>query len=128
MNIAIIGGYRNSAGGAETISKTLKDILESEKHRVDWITIEDGLTINGNNLLKKIIGTPYLTSLYFNSLRKKYDLLICNGEWGWGIRHPKCIILFHYSSLGYRNYTRKGLSLRELRWFYQRHVYPECGF
>lgn len=55
---------------------------------------------------------PYITSLKFKNSRIKYDLVIANGEFSWGISHPRVINIYHGCYKGYRDYLSKFLSTK----------------
>ncbi|TDT67876.1 glycosyltransferase involved in cell wall biosynthesis [Hypnocyclicus thermotrophus] len=114
MNILIITPYKNYFGGVEIVNKELENIFTQEGHCVDYLTTDKKLKLNIlQKVLFRIIGLPYITSLKFKKLSKKYDIIICNGEFSFGIKHPKCINVFHGSYKGYREYLSKELNWRE---------------
>lgn len=114
MKIAIITPFKEYYGGVETMNMILKSVFESNGHKVDIISLEDleerEFTIN--SFKRYIIGKPYLTSKLFNNMDKQFDVIICNGEFGYGINHPKCINLFHGSDYGYKKYLSSKLSFK----------------
>ncbi len=112
MNIAIITAFHDGIGGVETINRQLAGLFESEGHKVDIFSVDNNPGVRLNPVLRFFIGKPYATSVFFNSSEKKYDIAICNGEYGFGIKRPKSIVLFHMSYLGYRENLKKGLSLK----------------
>lgn len=113
MKIAIVTPFLNYAGGVETVNKILCNIFLENGHSVDFITTDDYIPNNFLSKIKiKIIGLPYITSNKFKSLNKTYDIVIANGEFGWGIQHKRCINLFHGSAIGYRNFLKKQHSLK----------------
>ncbi len=125
MNIAIITRYNRFpdegagiTGGAETIQNMLSSILKGEGHHVDIWGIDDaaGLKLRINPFLRLVIGEPYATMRVFREAArsKKYDLVIASGMYGFGVRHPAAIDLFHFSSYGYReNYPGMDKSIKK---------------
>jgi len=57
--------------------------------------------------MTKIIGLPFITAYKFKKSEEYFDIVIANGEYGWGINHPKTINLFHGCYKGYRDYLKK---------------------
>jgi len=112
MNIAIVTAFHEGTGGVETINRQLTMLFESEGHSVDIYSVDRNPGIRLNPLLSFLIGKPYVTSVFYNASKKKYDITICNGEYGYGINSPKSIVVFHMSYLGYRESLKKGLPLR----------------
>ena len=117
MKVGIITRYKYFTGGVETVSNLIKKVCESAGHKVDIISLDDDGFKQPSFFMKKIemFYGPIRLSRYFKRKFKKgdYDLLICNGEFGFGITHPKCINLFHGSYFGYRDYLRKYLNLKQ---------------
>lgn len=108
MRIAIVTPYLNYFGGVESVNSILKKILNELGHQVDFITSDDYEAKNiWERLVIKIVGLPYITSKRLKETNIIYDLIIANGEYGWGIKHKNCINFFHGSAKGYRNYLRK---------------------
>lgn len=116
MNIAIITAYKNFPGGVESVTKTLTDIFTEAGHYVELITTDDFQHTLSSKLMTKIIGLPYLTAKQYKLVAKEFDVVIANGEFGWGIRHKRTINLFHGSFKGYRDYLNKLIS--KITYFY----------
>lgn len=107
MNIALLTKYKDFPGGVESVNKILINIFEEAGHKVELITTDDFKHNFFTKLMTKIMGLPYITSYRFKSLKKQYDIIIANGEYGWGINHPRTINLFHGCYKGYRDYLKK---------------------
>lgn len=107
MKIAIITPFSSHIGGVESVNRILESIFTRYSIQIEFITSEFDFKNVWLNLGKKIIGLPFLTAYRFHRLNKKYDLVIANGEYGWGIKHPKSIVLFHGCDIGYRDYLKK---------------------
>jgi len=107
MKILLITPYRYFSGGVESVNKILISTFEEKGHRVDLLTSDGYAKTTFNNIMVRLLGLPYITSARFKDVSEQYDVVIANGEFGWGITHPKCINLFHGTFLGYRNYLNK---------------------
>lgn len=122
MKILLITPFENFSGGVESVNKILISIFEEEGHTVDILTSDNYEKTMLNNIMVLLLGLPYITSSRFKNISKQYDIVLANGEFGWGIKHSKCINLFHGTFLGYRDYLnnlwnwKKKLSLTRYAW------------
>lgn len=107
MKVALITPYENYAGGVESVNNILITIFRKAGHQVELITTDDFKYNLLAKIMTKIIGLPYITSYKFNRINKNFDVVIANGEFGWGINHPKTINHFHGCYKGYRDYLKK---------------------
>jgi glycosyltransferase involved in cell wall biosynthesis len=107
MKIALITPYKNYAGGVESVNNILKNIFEEAGHNIEFITTDDFKHNFFTKFMTKVIGLPYITAYRFKNIEKQYDIVIANGEFGWGIHHLKTINLFHGCYKGYRDYLKK---------------------
>ncbi len=116
MNIAIITHFKNFLGGVETVTGLLKEILKEAGFSVDVIALEDISAYKKWAAFTKFkaIVEPYIIGRHFSCLKKKYDIVICNGEFGFGIQHPKSINIFHGSYYGYKNHLRPFLNFKQI--------------
>lgn len=113
-NIAIITPYLNFPGGVEVYTKFLKSFLTENEYNVDIITTENDCNLPLYlQILKYFIGLPIITYYLYKRTKTKYDIVLCNGEFGFGINHKKCINIFHGCYIGYRNFLKKQLNFRE---------------
>ncbi|UFS62410.1 glycosyltransferase family 4 protein [Sulfurimonas sp. HSL-3221] len=113
MKIAIITPYRDYAGGVESVNRILSDIFEEAGHSVELITT-DGYAAKGwERVMLRLIGLPYITAKRFGPIAQQYDLVVANGEFGWGIDHPHVINLFHGCYRGYRDYLRQIVTTKQ---------------
>ena len=97
MKIAIVTNFfSNKNTGIPIFIETLSEILEKRSHRVSVISA-DSFQLKGEDKLEVEVGR------YFEKLNKKenYDLVLCNGEMGFSVNHPKAINLFHGNYFGY---------------------------
>lgn len=113
MRIGIISPYAFYPGGVESINRILTKIFVEAGHTVEFVTADGFKQSFYTKLLTKIIGLPYITAKRFEESQKNYDIIIANGEFGWGIHHPKTINLFHGSYKGYRDYLKPFLTIKE---------------
>ena len=113
MNILISTKYKNFPGGVESVNKILIFIFEQAGHNVELITTDAFKHSIWTRLMTVIVGPTYITAHKFNRSKKKYDIIIANGEYGWRIKHPKCINLFHGSYKGYRDFLKQFLSKKK---------------
>ncbi|MBT5492084.1 glycosyltransferase family 4 protein [bacterium] len=108
MKIALITPYKDFPGGVESVNKILINIFEETGHNVELITTDEFKHTIFTKLMTKIISLPYMTAYKFKNIEEKqYDIVVANGEYGWGISHPKTINLFHGCYKGYRDYLKK---------------------
>jgi glycosyltransferase involved in cell wall biosynthesis len=112
MRIVILTKYINFAGGVESVNTILTTIFTEAGHTVELVTTDDFKHTLYTKLMTKMIGLPYITAKRFQEVQNKYDLVIANGEFGWGIHHPKTINLFHGCYKGYRDYLKQLWSKR----------------
>lgn len=112
MRIAILGPLDAQWGGVQHVLHTLRDVFLTEGHKVDLI---DPYAKNQGWLSKKAPFRAALSLLirYSESLKQKYDLVICNGEYAFGVSHPRCINLFHGSYFGYRKNLHDFLTTKQ---------------
>lgn len=113
MKVAIISKNVNYYGGVEVYHSYLKHIVEKCFGKVD-IFVPPKINNNWVNifLTKLTAGSFFTRKLQMNL--KEYDLVICNGEHGWGIFHPKCICIYHGTYLGQIKYLKDGLRLKSV--------------
>jgi len=115
MKILIVTPYRNFSGGVESVNRMLQSLFEADGHTVDYLTSEGPEHPRNTRirLMKRVLGLPALTACGYQDLAVgNYDLVLTNGEFGWGIEHPNAICLFHGSYRGLRDHLRRGLSWR----------------
>ena len=112
MNILIVTPFRNYPGGVETFNAQLSLVFQKAGHQVDYLTSEQ-TSENEKSFLRRFVGTPAITAKKFGQLKKHYDVVICNGEFSWGIKHPNLINIFHGSYLGLRDFQKGTLTLKQ---------------
>ena len=112
--ILIITPYKDLVGGVEVVTKTLADTLRESGMQVNFLTA-DNLCPQSfiEKIMVKIFGLPYLTSKAFKKLDSSiYDHIICNGEYGLGVKHKSVFAYFHGSYLGLKKYNTSQLKLK----------------
>jgi glycosyltransferase involved in cell wall biosynthesis len=118
MKILIVTPFKENVGGVEVITADLASAL-SKEHEVEYLTT-DGFNANYlEKILIKVLGLPYITSSRYKKLSSKPDLVIANGEFAFGIRHPKLINYFHGSYHAFSNELKSSISIRSriaLKW------------
>jgi len=98
LNIGIITPFKSFPGGVETVNAMLVKALSF--HQVDLITTEDLVEQDSRKIITRLLGPAYFAKPSLERTTSAYDLLICNGEFGFRIDHPCCINLFHGSAQG----------------------------
>ena len=83
-------------GGVEVFTTHLSQILKRKGHDVDIISRER-LAPGPKEDLEKEVGALF-TSL---NKTKAYDVVVCNGEFGYCVEHPKAINVLHGNYFGY---------------------------
>ncbi len=112
MKIVIITPFYNYNGGVEIVTKQLEEILIEEGHEVTWLTLDGYVKTKSDKLLTKFFSNAYLTSKLYRDKLKEFDLVICNGEFGFRIHHPNCINVFHGSYFGFSKYLKSQINFR----------------
>lgn len=117
MKILIVTPHLHFNGGVESVNRMLQSIFEEDGHQVDYLTAEQSPQQPFDTpmqLLRRVVGLPAVTGLRYRRLpASEYDLVIANGEFAWGVEHPNAVCLFHGSYLGFRDYLKPYLSLRQ---------------
>ena len=117
MKVLIVTPYRDFAGGVESVNRMLQGIFEADGHEVHYLTAErDGgpAASVGTRLAQRVVGLPAVTAARYREVpRARYDLVLANGEFGWGIDHPNTICVFHGSYRGLRDHLHAQLTPRQ---------------
>ncbi len=118
MRILLVTPYRHHAGGVESVNGLLIQTLRDLGHQVE---ILDAETYDGGPLLNlrlslesRVFGLAARTRLKYkrHARARSHDLVIANGEFGFGIDHPRSISLFHGSYAGFLKLVGPHLSFR----------------
>ena len=98
MRIAIVSNTTSlTGGGVESFTRDITNILRERGHEIDIIGKESLPKDSPRKDLEQEVGE------YFNSLNRerKYDVVLCNGEFGYAVKHPKAINVFHGNYFSY---------------------------
>lgn len=115
MKIAIVTPYRYYHGGVESVNEIIKNIFEEEGHTVTFITSDDYIKTSFDKLIIKLFGLSYITALEFKKATQyeEFNVVIANGEFGFGINHPHTINFFHGTYKGFRDNLREVITFKE---------------
>ena len=96
IKVALVTNNICSTGGVKVFTRVISNILEERGHEVDIIGVESLLEVPEKGI-EKAVGE------YFNQRDKKekYDIVLCNGEFGYVVEHPRAINIFHGNYYGY---------------------------
>ncbi|HVY81198.1 MAG TPA: glycosyltransferase family 4 protein [Steroidobacteraceae bacterium] len=117
MKVLIVTPYRACTGGVESVNRMVQAIFEADGHEVDYLTAEDGAgpaASVATRLAQRVVGLPAVTAArYRRAYHARYDLVLANGEFGWGIDHPNLVCVFHGSYRGLRDHLQAHLTPRQ---------------
>ena len=101
MKIAIVTSKIETIGGVQIFTQNLVQILRDREHIVSVIG-EESLPPEKKEDLETT-DTEVTIGEFFNELNKveKFDLVICNGEMGYAVEHPRAVNVFHGNYYGY---------------------------
>ncbi len=96
MKIAIVTNKKSGIGGVEIFNKGIYALFNNLNHKVDIISRELLPNPQEENIEEKVGN-------YFNKINKtkNFDVVICNGEFGYSVKHPRAINVFHGNYYGY---------------------------
>jgi len=97
MKIAIVTSKISAEGGVEVFNRDIYNIFEERGHIVDIYGRESLDSVPSEDNVEIEIGE------YFNGVNKskRYDVVLCNGEFGYAVDHPKAINISHGSYFDY---------------------------
>jgi len=110
LKILIVTPYLQFPGGVEKMNSYLRDIFVGLGHDVDFLTTEEQEALKTPKWKVKLFGRPAMTAHAYDKRVKDFDLVICNGEYGWGIHWKKSILIYHGSFKGVRDGLKGDLS------------------
>mgnify|MGYP000574927775 CR=1 FL=1 len=96
MKIAFVTPTNGIIGGVEVFTRDVFKILKEREHIVDIVSLE--------SLDRKVeFGEERALGEYFNSVNRtnNYDVVLCNGEFGYAVEHSRAINVFHGNYYGY---------------------------
>jgi glycosyltransferase involved in cell wall biosynthesis len=101
MNVALITFTNQEIGGVETVNRHILSFFEGRGDTVtvfsrETLKINKGRTV-ADKALYKLFGPCYFFRGHFKNreILEKFDLVICNGEYGWGVKHRHAIVIYH---------------------------------
>ena len=96
MKIGIVTNNMNTTGGVQVFTRDLSKILQDKGYEVQIISQESLREVRERDL-EKAVGEE------FNRVNKRenFDVVVCNGEYGYSVDHPKAINIFHGNYYGY---------------------------
>ncbi|WP_257255196.1 MULTISPECIES: glycosyltransferase family 4 protein [unclassified Endozoicomonas] len=100
MRCLIVTPYKKQYGGVESVNKLIDRILRARGWEIEYITIEGEVS----SILKYLaffMGLPLITASRHKKSLGSYDIVICNGEFGFGIEHANVYNIHHGSYYGY---------------------------
>tara|TARA_Y100000034_G_scaffold133437_1_gene198898 strand:+ start:1703 stop:2677 length:975 start_codon:yes stop_codon:yes gene_type:complete len=97
MKIAIVTSKISAEGGVEIFNRDISNIFEDRGHIVDMYGRENLPFIPSEDEVERVVGE------HFNEVNKSknYDVVLCNGEFGYAVDHPKTINISHGSYYDY---------------------------
>lgn len=97
MRVGLVTSNVDGIGGVETFNGMMKDILEYRGHTLDVYGKQSLPSVDSVAPVEIQVGD------YFNGQNavKPYDAVICNGEYGVAVNHPRAINVFHGNFAGY---------------------------
>jgi len=109
MKVAIVTSKIGAAGGVEVFDRDIKKNLEDRGHRVDIYGVE--------SLGREPVEAEKEVGEYFNRINKKerYGVVLCNGEFGFAVNHPRAINVFHGNYYGYAKSLQGLVSSEEIK-------------
>ena len=110
MKIAFVTNPMNSTGGVQIFTRDVSKILKERGHEVDIVGLDSLPEKPERGKEEETIGE------YFNSLngRNHYDVVLCNGEFGYKVDHPKAINVFHGSYYGHTKALKEYMSQEDI--------------
>lgn len=119
MKGLLITPYHRRFGGVEVMNQQLHQTLAHIGVGLDQLAAEDYVGETPSWKLK-LFGLPAASAEGFKRVAKRYDFIICNGEFAWGINHPNVLVLFHGSYFGLGKALKNKLNFKyRLSYFWQ---------
>lgn len=116
MKILIVTPSRHGFGGVEAFNRRLEKLLVSLGCEVD-IFAGDEITYDEKNIFKQRLVRKFGRAILVKDVLKEkiniYDIVICSGEYGYGLKGQNIISYFHGSYYGYLKYCKEHIRYRE---------------
>jgi glycosyltransferase involved in cell wall biosynthesis len=114
--VTIVTSYGQYYGGVEHVNSMLIGMLENEGNDTNLVSQD---LLWGGPLLKvrkRLFGLNRILAYHFAArYAADTDVVICNGEFGYGINHRAAIVIFHGCYHGYASAMQPHVSVREYR-------------
>ncbi len=115
-SVAVLTPHARYHGGVETVNAMLVAMLDQEGFETRVISQE---AIGGGALVrlkKRLFGLNRLLARHFARHHSaNTDVVICNGEFSFGVRHPAAVNTFHGCYFGYARALRPWIAERRYR-------------
>ena len=115
MRIAIVTNIVKAVTGIPMFNRDLSKIFSEKGHEV---------VIFGKELLPVKLDRDFeiLVGEHFNKInkRKDFDVVLCNGEMGLAVDHPRAINVFHGNYYGYANSVKHLVPEEVTKWRLER--------
>lgn len=115
MKIAIVTNIVEAVTGVPVFNRDLSKFFSERGHEV---------SIFGKELLPVELDRDFEVPVgeYFNKInkRKNFDVVICNGEMGLVVNHPRAINVFHGNYYGYANSVKHLVPEEVTKWRFER--------
>lgn len=121
MKVLLITPSANGMGGVEAFNRRLSKVLAGLGVEVDMLA-GDELPFKDNifnRQLQRKFGNAVFVKKNIGHLVDKYDLVICSGEYGFGLRGDNIIAYFHGSYYGFYNFCIKRTAKLREKVFYK---------
>jgi glycosyltransferase involved in cell wall biosynthesis len=112
MKIALVTPSKKILGGVGVFNRDLTNVLESNGHKFFFCTLDDLFKEHSFRGSEEVIGE------YFKEVNKRenFDIVICNGEFGYAVHHPRSINVFHGNYHDYAISVQKFITKEEFDW------------
>jgi len=113
MKALIVTPFVNKIGGVERFNNQIEQVLREVGFSVSYLSADSKLNTFKEKCYYYFLSSVATTYLKFKKISDKYDLIICNGEFGHGIKSDGPIInVFHGSYKGYMESKINYLNLK----------------
>jgi glycosyltransferase involved in cell wall biosynthesis len=109
MRIAIVTPRVSGTGGVESVNGYLVRTFREAGHKVNVFGLDSLPDCWVRRRAVSRWGTIKVVGEWFNIVNRlrRYDVVICNGEFARAVRHPRAVNLFHGSYFGYANAVKE---------------------
>lgn len=110
MKLAIVTKFRSYPGGVESVTSQIRELLHHRGHTTQTFSMEDFSPLD--RFKSHFLHPEKILAKKIGEALSSFDLVLCNGEWGYGVAHRNAIVLFHGSAYGYQEAMRSFLGPR----------------